>query len=698
MSRPLPAPTVVVGVGDSVRSPELRDALLEGRATEIRSLEPAAAVDAARDPEVGCLLADRLPETTGTDLCREVRARDAAFPVVFYADDSEGVPRKLLNAGADGYYTPADPLETVRHAVDDCLETYGRRLEARVERAALTALLEGPEPNVYVKDGKGRYLHATPTPRIVDPEDAIGRTDLDLYGETNPEMARRTTADDRRVVETGASIRGQDERYDHDSTAHTVRTTKIPWSDGGREGLVGVSVDVTDLKRSERELEELRERFETFARNVRHDLRNPLQVAAGHLELAEETGDEDHLDRVRAALSRIDEMIEDLETVANGSTGGSDGGAGSLADVVEDVWSVYPGEATLENRLPAATNTPVDEETIRPALENLFTNAVEHGSTSHRSQIRDDAVEHGPTSNRSQARDDAVANSGEDVTVRIGALDDGFYVEDTGRGIPESERETVLEPGYTTDPEGTGVGLGLVSDICDAQGWKMAVGESAEGGARFSFRNCPLVSAPTADERTDVGRGDRLDLESDVEIGDLEAGGTVAFDPGANRWTVAADGDDVRDDLNDLQFVYATADGDVTVRARLVALEGVDPCSKAGVMIRSGRDGASTYGYVGDTPEFGTELLWRTRPGEAGVSHQLEGIGAEWLRADLLGERLTCFVSPGGDRWTPVDQRPIERTGPVHAGIVVCSAVPGRRCEAVFEDATVASLDRASGD
>lgn len=269
MNGPHPAPTVVATVGDSLTSP-LREALLEGVATELRCLEPAGAIEALKEPDVGCLLADHLLRgTTGIDLCRDIRERDAAFPVVFYADDTDGLSRELINAGANGYYTPADSLETVRRAVDEALKGYSRHQEGRIERSALGALLDDGEPNVYVKDGEGRYLRAAPTHRIVDPEDAIGRTDADIYGETDPETARRAVADDRRVVETGEAIRGRDERYGGGSTAHVVRTTKIPWRDGERAGLVGVSVDVTDLKRKERELEELRERFESFAGNVR---------------------------------------------------------------------------------------------------------------------------------------------------------------------------------------------------------------------------------------------------------------------------------------------------------------------------------------------------------------------------------------------------------------------------------------------
>jgi signal transduction histidine kinase len=75
------------------------------------------------------------------------------------------------------------------------------------------------------------------------------------------------------------------------------------------------------------------------------------------------------------------------------------------------------------------------------------------------------------------------------VTVVVDALadEDGFYVADDGVGIPESEREHVLEAGYSTSDDGTGLGLGIVSRIARAHGWEPAVTASGQGGARFEF-------------------------------------------------------------------------------------------------------------------------------------------------------------------------------------------------------------------
>jgi signal transduction histidine kinase len=83
------------------------------------------------------------------------------------------------------------------------------------------------------------------------------------------------------------------------------------------------------------------------------------------------------------------------------------------------------------------------------------------------------------------------------VTVRVGPIEttqastdrvDGFYVADDGPGIPEDERESVFEGGYSTSDDGTGLGLAIVRSIAEAHDWTVTVTESEAGGARFEIR------------------------------------------------------------------------------------------------------------------------------------------------------------------------------------------------------------------
>jgi len=261
------------------------------------------------------------------------------------------------------------------------------------------------------------------------------------------------------------------------------------------------------LARRERELARQNQRLDEFASVVSHDLRNPLTVAEGNLELVQMEQDDERLDRVADALDRMDELIDDLLTLARYGRTVDDVQSVDLRAVAENAWATTntDGARLRFDGDPGAVEA--DESRLTQVFENLFRNSVEHGSTSSRTES-DDAVEHGGT--EGPTVDDATegqsspvpadgTESGEFlrggrvdddapvVTITVGRTDDGFYVADDGPGIPESEREKVFETGYSTDPEGTGFGLNIVRSIAAAHGWGVDVTEGEAGGARFEF-------------------------------------------------------------------------------------------------------------------------------------------------------------------------------------------------------------------
>ncbi|MFC6793265.1 sensor histidine kinase [Halobaculum halobium] len=208
------------------------------------------------------------------------------------------------------------------------------------------------------------------------------------------------------------------------------------------------------LREREAELESQNERLEQFASMVSHDLRNPLSVASGHLERYQQTGEESHLDTIDTSLTRIQELITDLTTLARHGIPDENHEPVSVAEVAHDAWELVDTRSATLSTDPCTVNG--DESQILALFENLFRNAVGHG--------------------------------GDDVTVRVGPLEDGFYVEDTGDGIPADERDSVFEHGYTTGYSGSGIGLTIVSRIAQGHDWDVTLTDSTEGGARFEFR------------------------------------------------------------------------------------------------------------------------------------------------------------------------------------------------------------------
>jgi PAS domain S-box-containing protein len=224
------------------------------------------------------------------------------------------------------------------------------------------------------------------------------------------------------------------------------------------------------LGRAEREAERerQRERLERFASMVSHDLRDPLQTAKATVAVAR-AGDEEALDELDDLFDRMDELIGDVLTLAKQGKAVGETERVDLGGSAEAAWStIEAGGATLD--LDAPPTVSADPERLRALLENLFKNAVEHGSTSSQASP-DDAVEHG----------------GSAVTIRVGALDDapGFYVADDGPGFGDADIDRLFEYGYTTEADNTGFGLNIVGDIVEAHGWTITATTGRDGGARF---------------------------------------------------------------------------------------------------------------------------------------------------------------------------------------------------------------------
>lgn len=225
----------------------------------------------------------------------------------------------------------------------------------------------------------------------------------------------------------------------------------------GEPYLVVAHEDITTRKMAELEVERRNEDLETFAHLLSHDLRNPLTVAAGRAELLAEETDSEHVDQILSALDRMDRLIEDVLGLMETKTQSLDREDIELQTLAERSWEhVETADATL--RVTGHSVLNGDPGLLAHLFENLYRNAVEH--------------------------------AGRAVTVTVGTLDDGFYVEDDGPGVPPDECESIFEMGFTTSGS-TGFGLGIVQHIVEIHGWEIDVMTGESGGARFEVRVRP---------------------------------------------------------------------------------------------------------------------------------------------------------------------------------------------------------------
>jgi signal transduction histidine kinase len=247
--------------------------------------------------------------------------------------------------------------------------------------------------------------------------------------------------------------------------------------------LVARALDRADRERA---LREENDRLSTFASAVAHDLKNPLSVASGYLELelartapAETDGngaggldgnanananantntnanadanERRNLRAVADAVSRATDIVENLLVLAR-SRDVAAGETVALDEAVADAWSDVDAS---DDRLwvdPAVGSVRCEPGLLRQLLVNLLSNAVSHGDPG--------------------------------CEVRVLALPDGFAVENDGDPVPVASRSAVFEPGRSGDHNGTGLGLAVVDRIAGAHGWSVAAAESPAGDPRF---------------------------------------------------------------------------------------------------------------------------------------------------------------------------------------------------------------------
>jgi signal transduction histidine kinase len=208
---------------------------------------------------------------------------------------------------------------------------------------------------------------------------------------------------------------------------------------------------------------------------VSHDLRNPLDVANAHLRAARKTGGEEHFDAVRRSHDRMERIIRDVLTLARGENALAVDADVDVESVTREAWAtVDTGDADL-SVAPDLPTIDADPDRLQRLFENVFRNSIEHAL---------------PAGGRVDDRE--MMDPGErdqSLQVCVGETADGFFVADDGVGIHESERERVFEPGYSSNRNGDGTGLGLtiVERIAAAHDWHVHVATSADGGARFEF-------------------------------------------------------------------------------------------------------------------------------------------------------------------------------------------------------------------
>ena len=327
---------------------------------------------------------------------------------------------------------------------------------------ARKTLVESMDDAVVALDDTARVVDVNPAAREqfgIDPS-VVGSPVRDAFAEYPSVLS--AIEDEQTEQDITVENDGQKRYYQVKQSPIEAAVPRVDSASSSQRqfGCTVVIREITEQRRRKEELARQNERLDEFVSVVSHDLRNPLNVASGRLELAREEHDSEHLEAVAESHARMEQLIEDLLDLARNGQSLDEVEPLELSSFVEACWSTVETEnATLQ--IETDRTLMADRGRLRQLVENLFRNAVEHG--------------------------------GNNVTVTVGDLDSGFYIADDGPGIAPERREEVFETGCSTNPDGTGLGLSIVANVAAAHGWEVRVTDSIDGGARFEVTEVTIA-------------------------------------------------------------------------------------------------------------------------------------------------------------------------------------------------------------
>jgi len=417
------------------------------------------------DRPIDCVVSDyKMPGMDGLEFLEAVRDVNSELPFVLFTQrPPERIVEKALEAGVTEYLRKGGRRSRyilLANRILNAVERYRLQRDAsgsgpEEKLRFYKELIDEVGVGVGVYTADGRFTHVNRAYADLLGRDIDEMVDTAVW-EVNPTVDPDTFEGYWRSFEDGETRIFETIHRHSDGATIPVEVVTTCRELRGTRYHFGTVREITERKERERELRRQNERLDEFAEMVSHDLRNPLNVAQTYLEEIRDDCDHEHLDTVSTAHDRINQIVDETLTIARMGATIGDRDAVDLAKLARTCWrNVDTTDAVLELARPSTVRADTDR--LQHLFENLFRNAVEHG--------------------------------GNDVTVRVGALEGGFYVEDDGRGFPDGATDTVFDRGYSTSEDGTGLGLAIVRQIVDAHGWDADVTESATGGARFTIRD-----------------------------------------------------------------------------------------------------------------------------------------------------------------------------------------------------------------
>lgn len=397
------------------------------------------------------------------------------------------------------------------------------------ERQWLQTLLDNMPDSIYFKDRDSRFIRVGAGMAekfgLPNSDAVIGLTDADVF---TPEHAKSARENELGIMRTGIPVINRIERETWpDREDSWCTSTKLPLKDAGGQviGTFGISRDITSIKKTQDELAAARDTADAanraksdFLANMSHEIRTPMNAIIGMSELLSQTRltreQHDFLDLVREAADSLLHLLNDILDFSKieASKLELERIPLSLRDTVGktgQTLSLRAAEKGLELICRIAPDIPDrligDPGRLRQILINLIGNAIKF--TDHGEILVDVCRDNEP--NLIDENKDAERSIPKGNTLRL-----RFSVRDTGIGIPEDKRDSVLAAFTQADSSttrrygGTGLGLTISAQLAKLMGGQFWLESEVDVGTTFYF----TAELAIADQQSLVEKGALLTL------------------------------------------------------------------------------------------------------------------------------------------------------------------------------------------
>ena len=437
-----------------------------------------------------------MPVLDGFGLIRALKANaaTAAIPVILLsARAGEESTIEGLGSGADDYlvkpFSARELMARVRaHLVlGRALKSERARLVAMFEQSpSFLAVLRGPE--LVFEYANSSYR------KLVGGRDIVGKPVLAAL----PEVAEQGYGDLlRQVYQTGIPYIGREAPVvlaraseageQHETVYVDFLYQPIVEPDGRISGIVAHGADVSAQVRARQELEQLyhsvkeaNEAKRQFLAAMSHELRTPLNAVLGYADLLALGVRGSVSEAQRADIERIRTASQYLLTLINDILNFSKVEAGQL--------ELRPALLSVNEVLAGAHELVlphIEDQGIHFALDAAAPGLTVHADSERLQQILLNLLMNASKFTPKGGRIHVWAEA-DGAMVRL-------HVDDTGRGIAESQLERIFEPFVQLDrainrasQQGVGLGLAISRDLARRMGGDVVAESRAGRGSRFT--------------------------------------------------------------------------------------------------------------------------------------------------------------------------------------------------------------------